>query len=334
MTHAKPILLSGMQPSGQLTIGHYSGAIKSWLDMQNQYDCLFMLVDLHTLTVRQDPAVLRERCYEVLALYIACGIDPERSTVFIQSHVPQHAQLAWILSCFTYMGELNRMTQFKEKSQRHASNINAGLFTYPVLMAADILLYGSQLVPVGEDQKQHLELTRDLAIRFNNEYGAIFTIPEPYIPAQGARIMSLQEPQIKMSKSDTNANNYIALLDSEEVIVQKLKRAVTDSGNEVYYDPINKPGVANLLTIFSSCTGEPIEQLAALYRQSGYGRFKTAVAEALVTRLRPIQQRYHELRHQQTLLDDILRQGAARAQSRAEGLLQVVQNAVGLIMTK
>ena len=233
---SKPVILSGIQPSGALTLGNYIGAIRNWVDLQKDHDCLFMLVDLHAITVRQDPAELRQRCLEFLSLYIACGLDPDKNTLFVQSHVPQHAELAWILNCYTYMGELNRMTQFKDKSKQHNENINAGLYDYPVLMAADILLYQSSQVPVGEDQKQHLELTRDVAMRFNNLYGNVFTIPEPYIPQLGARVMSLQDPAAKMSKSDANSGAYISLLDEPGQVVKKIKRAVTDSGTTIAYE--------------------------------------------------------------------------------------------------
>lgn len=330
-TPQKPILLSGIQPSGHLMIGNYIGAITHWQTMQADYDCLFMLVDLHTLTVRQDPALLRQRCYDFLALYIACGIDPEANILFVQSHVPAHAQLTWILNCFTQIGELNRMTQFKDKSRRHASNINAGLFDYPVLMAADILLYSTNKVPVGEDQKQHLELTRDIALRFNHSYGNIFTIPEPYIAPHGARIMSLQDPSQKMSKSDTNDQNYIALLDSPEQIHHKLKRAVTDSGSEVRYDPLEKPGIANLLTIFAGVTGQTVMQLEATYATSGYGRFKNELADAIVEHLKPIQRQYQALRTDQATLQGILNRGAAKAAERSQSILQKVHEVLGLI---
>lgn len=327
----KPILLSGIQPSGHLMIGNYIGAISHWQKMQADYDCLFMLVDLHTLTVRQDPALLRQRCYDFLALYIACGIHPENNTLFVQSHVPAHAQLAWILNCFTQIGELNRMTQFKDKSRRHAHNINAGLFDYPVLMAADILLYNTAKVPVGEDQKQHLELTRDVALRFNHLYGEIFTVPEPYIPPQGARIMSLQDPTQKMSKSDANEQNYIGLLDPPELVRNKLKRAVTDSGSEVRYDPETKPGVANLLTIFSGVSGQTVAELEATYATGGYGRFKNELADAIIEHLKPIQQQYQALRADDAVLQGILMKGAEKAACRANPVLRKVHDALGLI---
>ncbi len=328
---SKPILLSGIQPSGHLTIGHYTGAISNWVRMQEEYDCLFMLADLHTLTVRQDPEQLLERCYDVLALYIACGIDPKKNVLFAQSHVSAHARLAWILNCFTYLGELNRMTQFKDKSKQHEANINAGLFDYPVLMAADILVYGAHRVPVGEDQKQHMELTRDLALRFNNLYGEIFTVPQPYIPPQGARIMSLQEPGQKMSKSDSNEHNYIALLDSPDLIRTKLKRAVTDSGNEIRFDVEAKPGVANLLTIFTLVSGQNIAQLEQAYQGSGYGKFKSDLAEAIIEHFQPIQQRYYELRADLDKLQQILQLGAEAAQKRSQKILHQVHEVVGLI---
>lgn len=327
----KPILLSGIQPSGQLGIGHYAGAIQNWINMQQDFDCLFMLADLHTLTVRQDPKVFKQRCLEVLALYIACGIDPNKNILFAQSQVPQHSQLMWILNCYTQMGELNRMTQFKDKSKRHAENINAGLWDYPVLMAADILLYQSNLVPVGEDQKQHLELTRDIAMRFNHLYGEIFTIPEAYIPQQGARVMSLQEPTQKMSKSDPNESSYVAFLDSPEIILNKFKRAVTDSGNEIYFDREQKPGISNLLTIFSIFSEQSLESIAQEFNGQGYGKFKIAVADAVIEKIRPIQQRYNELISDPTLLNQILKKGAEAAQQRGENTFNKVREAVGLL---
>lgn len=332
MTKNKPIIFSGIQPSGKLTIAHYIGAIKNWKELQYDYECLFCLVDLHAITVKQDPRELRERSYELLALYIACGIDPERNLIFVQSHVPAHSQLAWILNCFTYMGELNRMTQFKDKAKQHDTNINVGLFDYPVLMAADILLYQTNLVPVGHDQTQHLELARDLAIRFNNTYGKIFTVPEICPPAIGGRIMSLQEPLKKMSKSDPNDNSYIALLDTAEVIRQKLKRAITDSGKEIYFDAENKPGVANLLTILAAVTEQTIADVAEKYRAiSGYSVLKNDVAEAIIAFLTPIQARYLELRQDTKLLDKILKHGAEQARERSNKMLKKVYDAVGFI---
>jgi len=327
---AKPTLFSGIQPSGSLMIGNYIGAIGNWVKLQNEYDCLFVIVDLHAITVRHDPEYRRRRCFEFLCLYLACGIDPAKSTVFIQSHVPGHSMLCWILNCYTYMGELNRMTQFKEKSLRHSTNINAGLFDYPVLMAADILLYGTDLVPVGDDQKQHVEISRDIAGRFNRLHGDIFTIPEPYIPEVGARIMGLQDPSSKMSKSDVNTNNTIALLDSPESIHGKLKRAVTDSGREIRCD-VRKPGVSNLLTIFSAVTGRTPRAIEEDYEGKGYGVFKRDVAEAVIEFLKPIQRRYWELTEDHAYLNRILFEGAQAARRRSEGMLTEVHDALGLI---
>jgi tryptophanyl-tRNA synthetase len=326
----KLTILSGIQPSGEFTIGGYIGAVQSWVAMQHEYDCLFMLADLHTLTTTQDPAKLRACCYDFLALYIACGIDPRQNILFAQSHVPEHTQLAWLLNCYAYMGELNRMTQFKDKSKQHAANINVGLFDYPVLMAADILVYGTHRVPVGDDQKQHMELVRDLAMRFNHQYGEILVMPEPYIPPQGARIMNLQEPTQKMSKSNSNPNSYIALLDSPDVILNKFKRAVTDSGNEIRFDK-EKPGVSNLLTLLSTISGKTIATLEKEYQGIGYGKFKTDVAEAIIAHLAPIQARYQELRHDETALQEILRQGASSASARASSMIKRIYEAVGLI---
>lgn len=326
----KYTVLSGIQPSGELTIGGYIGAVQSWIKMQHEYDSLFMLADLHTLTVSQDPALLRKRCYDFLALYIACGIDPEKNILFAQSHVPEHTQLAWVLNCYTYMGELNRMTQFKDKSKQHAANINVGLFDYPVLMAADVLIYASHHVPVGDDQKQHMELVRDLALRFNHRYGEILVIPEPYIPPQGARIMSLQEPTQKMSKSDVNPHSYIALLDDPDTIRTKLKRATTDSGNEIRFDS-EKPGISNLLTLLSAVTDQTISELEEGYQGVGYGKFKSDVAEAVIMHLAPIQSRYHELRRDEGELQRLLQAGAEAAGLRARSMLKRVYEAVGLV---
>lgn len=327
----KPILLSGIQPSGQLILGNYIGALKHWVAMQDSHDCLFMLPDLHTITVRQDPADLRERCYNFLALYLACGIDPNKSIVFMQSHVPAHSQLAWILSCYTQMGELNRMTQFKDKSKQHASNINAGLFSYPTLMAADVLLYGTDLVPVGEDQKQHLELTRDIALRFNHLYGDIFTVPDPCIPKIGARIMGLQEPTKKMSKSDTNEANIIAILDPPEKIRQKIKRSVTDSEASIYFHSKAKPGVSNLLTLYSVLTHTPILEIEKNYTGQGYGIFKQELAEVIIQFLAPIQDLYQNYSKDKKYLSQVFKNGADQARERSYGILNKVQEAVGLI---
>ncbi|MDF2178669.1 tryptophan--tRNA ligase [Aliiglaciecola sp. CAU 1673] len=329
----KPIVLSGCQPSGQLTIGNYMGALKQWVAMQQDHDCLYMLVDLHAITVRQDPKTLHEATLDGLALYLACGIDPQKSTLFIQSQVPEHAQLSWVLNCYTQMGELNRMTQFKDKSARHASNINVGLYSYPVLQAADILLYQANQVPVGEDQKQHLELTRDIATRFNNLYGDIFTLPEPYIPEFGARIMSLQEPTKKMSKSDDNPNNFVGLLEDPKKIAKKIKKAVTDSDEQarIYFDPVEKAGVSNLLTLLSGVTGKSIESLVPEYEGKMYGHLKGDVADAVVALVEPIQAKYQALRQDQGEMNRIMHEGALKAQERAARTLAHVYEAVGFI---
>jgi tryptophanyl-tRNA synthetase len=330
----KPVVLSGIQPSGHLTLGNYLGAIKNWLPLHTTHDCYYMLVDLHAITVRQDPAELRERCYEFISLYIACGLDPQQNVLFVQSHVPAHARLAWVLNCYTQFGELSRMTQFKDKSSKHVDNINAGLFSYPVLMAADILLYQAKAVPVGDDQKQHLELTRDVAIRFNNLYGIdkpVFTVPEPMIPPVGARIMGLQEPTKKMSKSDDAPTNALYLLDPPDTIVRKLKRAVTDLGNEVRFDIAEKPGVSNLMSILAAASGRSIESIAQEYDGQGYGKFKQAVADAVVATLEPVQARYREVRDDTEGLRRVLRDGAERASARADATLQRVHDALGFI---
>lgn len=328
----KPVLFSGIQPTGNLMIGNYIGAIKNWVNRQNDYDCIFALVDLHAMTVRQNPEEFRSRCYELLSLYIACGLDPEKSLIIAQSHVPEHSELAWILNCFTFMGELKRMTQFKDKSKKNADNINAGLFGYPVLMAADILLYQTNLVPVGGDQKQHLELTRDLAIRVNNLYPDTFTVPEPYIPEKsaGGRIMGLQDPTVKMSKTDTNEQNYVALLDPPDVIVKKIKRAVTDSGSEIKMSD-EKPGVSNLLTLMSVITEQSIPDLEQHFQGKGYGQFKQEVADAVVAFLNPIQTRYQEIRANEAKLQQQLHDAALKARKIAQKTLNRVYNALGFI---
>ncbi|NMA95118.1 MAG: tryptophan--tRNA ligase, partial [Clostridiales bacterium] len=285
----RKIIFSGSQPSGLLTLGNYVGALRNWVILQDDYDCIYCIVDLHSLTVRQDPKELRACSRSFLAQYLACGLDPEKSTIFIQSHVSAHAELTWILNCFTYMGELGRMTQFKEKSKIHSDNINAGLFTYPVLMAADILLYQTDLVPVGEDQKQHLEITRDIAERFNNIYGDVFTVPEGYIPKVGARIMSLQDPTSKMSKSDENPNSFIGILDDPDTIMRKFRRAITDSDTEIRYDEQDKAGISNLMSIYSCMTGKDFDEIEKEFVGKGYGDFKTAVGESVIEVLKPIQ---------------------------------------------
>ena len=331
---SKPVLLSGIQPSGVMTIGNYIGAMKNWVRLQDDYQCLFSLVDLHAITVPQDPEALRQRSLDFVALYLACGIDPDKSIVFIQSHVPQHAELAWVLNCHAYMGELSRMTQFKDKAQKQGENISVGLFDYPVLMAADILLYQTRVVPVGEDQKQHLELTRDLAERFNRKYDAdIFTIPEPYIPPKtaGGRIMSLQEPTKKMSKSDDNPNNYVSLLDEPKKIIKKFKKAVTDSGSEIKYDPDNKPGVSNLLTLYSVFSGKPIEEVEQHFEGKMYGHLKVELGELVADSLAPIQAEFKRIREDEAGLLALLRDGAAKARALAEPTLEKVHQAVGFV---
>lgn len=332
----KPVVLSGCQPSGQLTIGNYMGALRQWVNMQDSHDCHFMLVDLHAITVRQDPAALRQATLDGLALYMACGLDPERSKLFLQSHVPEHSQLAWVLNCYTQMGELNRMTQYKDKSQKQESNMNAGLFTYPVLMAADILLYNANEVPVGNDQKQHLELARDVATRFNNIYGDIFVVPEPFIPQHGARIMSLQDPTKKMSKSDDNANNFIGLLEEPKKIAKKIKRAVTDSDEQarIYFNPEEKPGVSNLLTLLSGATGRSIDDLIPEYEGKLYGHLKGDVADAVVAFLEPMQARFHEIRRDEAMMDAVLAKGAIKAREVAADTVRRVYDAVGFVLPR
>jgi len=330
---SKPIVLSGCQPSGELTIGNYLGALKQWVSMQDSHECYYMLVDQHAITVRPNPEALRKATLDGLALYLACGVDPEKSTIFIQSHVPEHAQLSWVLNCYTQMGELNRMTQYKDKSAKSEANMNSGLFTYPVLMAADILLYGANKVPVGDDQKQHLELARDIATRFNNLHGETFKVPEPFIPEFGARVMSLLEPTKKMSKSDTNPGNFIGLLEDTKKITKKIKRAVTDSDEaaNIYFDIAEKPGVSNLLSLLSCTTGKTVEELVPEYEDKMYGHLKGDVAEAVVALLAPIQERYHQFRNDQAYLDEVMRKGAEKASARAAKLLAEVYQAVGFI---
>jgi len=329
----KPIVLSGCQPSGELTIGNYLGALKQWVNMQDDHNCHYMLVDQHAITVRPDPAALRKATLDGLALYLACGVDPQKSTIFIQSHVPEHAQLSWVLNCYTQMGELNRMTQYKDKAQKSELNMNSGLFTYPVLMAADILLYRADRVPVGDDQKQHLELARDIATRFNNLYGDVFVVPDPFIPEHGARIMSLQDPLKKMSKSDDNANNFIGLLEDTKKITKKIKRAVTDSDEQarIYFDVAEKPGVSNLLSLLSCVTGKTIADLVPEYEDKMYGHLKGDVAEAVVAMLEPIQARYHQYRDDQAFMEQVMREGAEKASERASQVLAKVYDAIGFI---
>ena len=326
----KKVVYSGIQPSGMLTLGNYVGAVRNWGKMQEEFDCIYCVVNMHAITVRQEPAVLRRRTLETYALLMACGIDPAKSILYVQSHVPEHAQLSWALNCYTYMGELNRMTQFKDKSEKHPDNINAGLFDYPVLMAADILLYQADLVPVGADQKQHLEITRDIAERFNNLYGEVFTVPDGYIPKVGARIMSLQEPERKMSKSDENENGYIALLDPPDVITRKIKRAVTDSDTEnaIRVAP-EKPGVSNLIGIYSVLTEKTTQQVEEEFAGKGYGAFKPAVAEAVVETLKPIQDRYQAYLSDKAQLEALMKDGAEKAAAIARRTLRQVYKKIG-----
>ena len=326
----KKVVYSAIQPSGMLTLGNYVGAIRNWEKMQEEFDCIYCVANMHAITVRQEPAVLRRRTLETYALLMACGIDAEKSILYVQSHVPEHAQLSWALNCYTYMGELSRMTQFKDKSEKHPDNINAGLFDYPVLMAADILLYQADLVPVGSDQKQHVELTRDLATRFNNLYGDVFTVPEPYIGKAGARIMSLQEPTSKMSKSDPNPNGYISILDDADTIRRKVKRAVTDSDGEIRLSP-DKPGVSNLLAIYAACRGVTPEQAEAEFSGMGYGALKDGVSEAVIAELAPLQEKYRAIRGDKGYLEGILRENAEIASRAAAKTLRKVHKKVGFL---
>ena len=327
----KKVMLSGIQPSGDLHLGNYLGAIKHWGERADEFDCYYFMADLHTITVRQDPAQLRRRVLTQLAQYIACGLDPEKNTLFIQSHVPAHAQLAWVLDCYTMFGELSRMTQFKDKAAKHKDNINAGLFTYPSLMAADILLYQPDYVPVGEDQKQHVEICRDIANRFNGIYGDVFKMPEPYIPKVGARIMSLSTPDSKMSKSQPEG--CVFLMDRPEDVARKFKRAVTDSDTErcVRYDRENKPGVANLMAIYSAVTGKSYEDIEAEFEGQGYGKFKPAVGEAVVETLRPIREETERLLADKAYLEGVYHAGAEKAEYIANKTLRKVYKKVGFL---
>ena len=326
----KKIIFSGIQPSGNLTLGNYLGALKNWVNLQNEYDCFFCVVDLHAITVKQIPADLRKRTLEVLAIYIACGIDPDKNTLFIQSHVPAHSEASWLLTCNTYMGELSRMTQFKDKAKKHGDSIPAGLFAYPVLMAADILLYNTDLVPVGIDQKQHLELARDLGARFNNAYSPTFKIPEPYIPPVGAKVMSLQDPTKKMSKSDDNPNSYILIMDPPEVIRKKISRAVTDSIGVVNYTD-EQPGVKNLLDILISIKGYTKDEVVDLYKDKGYADLKKDVADTIIDELAPIQEKVNILLKDKKALEEIYKLGAEKANYVAIKNLRKMQKKIGLI---
>ena len=328
----KKVILSGIQATGNLHLGNYLGAINNWIQMQDEYDCYYMIADLHTLTIRNNPDALRENTLNLIALYIAAGLDPEKNTIFIQSHVPAHTQLSWVLNCYTYMGELNRMTQYKDKAAKHADNINSGLFTYPVLMAADILIYNADLVPVGDDQKQHLEITRDIAERFNSIYGETFKVPEAFIGKQGARIMGLQNPESKMSKSAPDLLDKILLTDTPDEIRKKLKKAVTDSENCVKYDKTNKPGVSNLMTIYGILSNKSYEEIQKEFEGKGYGEFKTAVAEAIINRLEPIQEKYKELLANPEKLMDIVQKGDQKAEEKAKKLLNEVYQKIGLVI--
>ncbi len=326
----KKTIFSGVQPSGNLTIGNYLGAIRNWTTLQNDYNCIYCVVDMHAITVRQVPADLRRRTYETLAVYIAAGLDPEKNTLFVQSHVPAHAQLAWNLNCFTMFGELGRMTQFKDKSQKNADNINAGLFTYPVLMAADILLYQADLVPVGQDQKQHLELARDIAIRFNNTYSDTFIVPEGYIPKTGMKIMSLAEPTKKMSKSDSNPNASVGILDPYDDIIRKFKRAVTDSDTVVRYAD-GKDGINNLMSIYSCFTGKALDDIEKEFDGKGYGDFKMAVGETVADGLKPLREEFDRLMKDKKYLESVMQKGAEQASRIANRTLAKVNKKLGFV---
>ena len=329
MEEKKKVLYSGMQATGTLTLGNYLGALKNWVKMHEEFTCFYGVMDLHSLTVRQDPVQFRKNARALYALYVAAGLDPEKNCIYYQSHVAAHAQLGWVLDCFTYMGELNRMTQFKDKASKHADNINAGLYTYPVLMAADILLYQANVVPVGVDQKQHLEITRDIAERFNNLDGEVFTIPEAYISESGAKIMSLADPTKKMSKSDENKNATILLLDDRDTIIRKFKRAVTDSGSEVRFSE-DKPGVSNLMSIYGCVTGKTMEEIEREFDGKGYGDFKLAVGEAVADELEPLQKRYDELMKDKSYIDQCIKTNDERAAYVAGKTLRKVHKKIGL----
>ena len=328
MEHEKKTIFSATQPSGRITLGNYLGALRNWVALQDDYNAIYCVADEHAITVRQDPAALRRQSLELYAQFIACGLDPEKSIIFIQSHVPQHAELAWVLNCYTMFGELSRMTQFKDKSASHADNVNAGLFTYPSLMAADILLYQADLVPVGEDQRQHVEITRNIAQRFNGIYGDVFTMPEAYIPKVAARVMSLSEPEKKMSKSSPNENSFVLVMDKPEAIRRKFKRAITDSEGGIYRSP-EKPGVTNLIEIYSAVTGMTPEAVENEFNGKGYGVFKPAVGEAVVEALRPIREETERLLGDKGYLETLYRQGAEKAAALANRTLRKVHKKVG-----
>ena len=326
----KPIIFSGIQPTGVMTLGNYLGALKNWGKLQDDYNCAYCIVDLHAITVRQDPKALKENIIRAYALMLSCGVDPQKSIAFIQSHVKTHPELAWVLNCYTQFGELSRMTQFKDKSQKHSDNINAGLFTYPSLMAADILLYQTNLVPVGVDQKQHLELARDIAQRFNGVYGNTFTVPEPYIPKTSAKIMSLSDPTKKMSKSDENVNGFITLLDSKDTIIKKFKKAVTDSEAKVYYAE-GKDGINNLMSIYSTITGKTFDEIEKEFESKGYGDFKVAVGEAVAEELRPIREKFENLITDKAYLENCYRDGAEKALRISQRTVDKVYKKIGFI---
>jgi tryptophanyl-tRNA synthetase len=328
----KKVILSGVQSTGNLHLGNYLGALKNWVKMQDEYDCYYMIADLHALTVRNNPEELRENALKVIAQYVACGINPEKNTIFIQSHVPAHPALSWVLNCYTYMGELSRMTQFKDKSAKHADNINSGLFTYPVLMAADILAYNADLVPVGDDQKQHLEITRDIAQRFNSIYGNTFKIPEAFISDVGARIMGLQNPLSKMSKSSPDVNDKILLTDTPDEIRKKLKKAVTDSDGVVKFDKESKPGISNLMAIYGIIKNKTMTDIENEFSGQNYGTFKLAVSEAIIEELEPIQNRYNELINNPEKIKKIYEDGAKKAIAKTEELLKEVYQKIGLVI--
>jgi len=328
MLDGKKTLFSGMQATGQLTLGNYLGALKNWVHLNEEHECFYSVVDMHSITVRQEPAELRKKARDLLTLYIASGLDPEKNCIYYQSHVSAHAELSWILSCYTYMGELNRMTQFKDKSAKHTDNINAGLYTYPVLMAADILLYQADVVPVGNDQRQHLELSRDLALRFNHLYGDVFMIPEPYYGKTGARIMSLQDASKKMSKSDENPNGSIYLLDDPDTIMRKFKRAVTDSDTKVIYSD-EKPEIRNLLDIYTAITHKSIEEAVAYFEGKGYGEFKKEIGEVVIEELRPLQDKFKDLTKNKDYIDSIIKNNSEKANYYATKTLRKVQKKVG-----
>lgn len=326
----KPVIFSGIQPTGIITLGNYLGAVKNWVALQDDYRCIYSIVNLHAITVRQDPAALRAATLDVFALLLACGVDPNKSLLFIQSHIKTHTELAWVLNCYSQFGELSRMTQFKDKSARYQDNINAGLFTYPVLMAADILLYQTDLVPVGADQKQHLELARDVAQRFNSVHGNVFRIPEPYIPKEGARVMSLLDPTKKMSKSDPNPKAYVAVLDPKDTIIKKFKGAVTDSEARVAYAE-GKDGINNLMSIYSAVTGKTYDQIEAEFAGKGYGDFKLAVGETVAEHLRPIQEEFARIKQDKACLESIYRAGAQQALAISQRTLDKVYKKVGFL---